>query len=382
VLGIQLVVGQWNATLDSAYTALVPLPDAGINQVSLPASAFTNGQGVALSGWNSVKLLGLLPGKNIDAGQSDWSGNTPVFSNLHWSGGSYLESASLVAYYDFGDGDLANDSSTNAHALVLGGSLANVTTNADGVSAHFDGSTGSSYLQADLNANNTRYDEFTVSFWWKANILDQNTSDALISSIDNQSLNDWQIDDRGTAIRLSGDNDESLEVAQSSLASDTWYHTALVSDGSTVSFYITALGSSNVDLVGSVANVAFNLQDLRIGGNRVGNLTYDCDMAEIKVYNQTLSSNQLDELLYQGALELPANPNNAPVFTSDPILTVGAVEQSPYNGSLAGMAIDQDAGDILSYAKVSGPAWLSVASDGSLSGTPSSSDTGLNSFLV
>ena len=43
---------------------------------------------------------------------------------------------------------------------------------------------------------------------------------------------------------------------------------------------------------------------------------------------------------------------------------------------------DVDAGASLTFAKVSGPAWLSVASNGDLSGTPTSGDTGLNSFTV
>ena len=39
-------------------------------------------------------------------------------------------------------------------------------------------------------------------------------------------------------------------------------------------------------------------------------------------------------------------------------------------------------GDTLTYSKVSGPAWLSVASNGALSGTPGNSDVGANSFTV
>jgi hypothetical protein len=41
-----------------------------------------------------------------------------------------------------------------------------------------------------------------------------------------------------------------------------------------------------------------------------------------------------------------------------------------------------DAGDSLTYSKVSGPAWLDVASDGTLSGTPGADDEGANAFIV
>ena len=44
------------------------------------------------------------------------------------------------------------------------------------------------------------------------------------------------------------------------------------------------------------------------------------------------------------------------------------------------MRIDADAS--LTYAKVSGPAWLNVAGNGALSGTPASGDAGANVFTV
>jgi hypothetical protein len=76
------------------------------------------------------------------------------------------------------------------------------------------------------------------------------------------------------------------------------------------------------------------------------------------------------------------NVNDAPAFTADPIAGAGADEDVAYSDSLAGSASDIDAGDSLTYIKVSGPAWLAVASDGSLSGTPGNSDVGANDFVV
>jgi autotransporter-associated beta strand protein len=76
--------------------------------------------------------------------------------------------------------------------------------------------------------------------------------------------------------------------------------------------------------------------------------------------------------------------NSAPVFSSDPITSVlGANSNVPYTGqTLAGLASDADAGDTLTYQKISGPAWLVVASNGALSGTPGSGDVGLNIFVI
>lgn len=75
--------------------------------------------------------------------------------------------------------------------------------------------------------------------------------------------------------------------------------------------------------------------------------------------------------------------NDAPVFAANPILVPDAREGTAYAGqSLAGQAADGDSGDVLTYSKVSGPAWLQVAASGDLSGTPDSGSAGLNTFVV
>jgi autotransporter-associated beta strand protein len=74
--------------------------------------------------------------------------------------------------------------------------------------------------------------------------------------------------------------------------------------------------------------------------------------------------------------------NDAPTFTTNPFTKAAATAVTPYSGSIAANASDVDAGDTLSFSKVSGPAWLSIASNGDLSGTPAGSDAGLNSFSV
>lgn len=74
--------------------------------------------------------------------------------------------------------------------------------------------------------------------------------------------------------------------------------------------------------------------------------------------------------------------NNPPIFNDDPITKASAAENIAYTGqTLAGEATDPD-NDTLEYIKKSGPAWLTVASDGMLGGLPSSGDVGLNQFVV
>jgi hypothetical protein len=74
-------------------------------------------------------------------------------------------------------------------------------------------------------------------------------------------------------------------------------------------------------------------------------------------------------------------PNNPPAFTSDPISKPNATQDQSYSSSIASNASDQDS-DPLTFAKVSGPAWLSIASNGALIGTPGSTNVGINSFTV
>jgi len=72
---------------------------------------------------------------------------------------------------------------------------------------------------------------------------------------------------------------------------------------------------------------------------------------------------------------------NTPVFDSTAIMTGNGLANSSYSGTLADLASDAD-GDLLVFAKVSGPDWLVVAEDGSLGGNPGAGDIGENTFVV
>lgn len=73
--------------------------------------------------------------------------------------------------------------------------------------------------------------------------------------------------------------------------------------------------------------------------------------------------------------------NKAPAFTSDPINKIAANVNTAYQGTIASDASNIDS-DPMTFSKVSGPAWLSVAANGTLSGTPSSGDIGDHVFIV
>jgi len=70
-----------------------------------------------------------------------------------------------------------------------------------------------------------------------------------------------------------------------------------------------------------------------------------------------------------------------PLFLANPLTQAVATVGVPYAASLSANAV-QPAGDALTFAKVTGPGWLTVAPDGTLSGTPAVSDVGPNIFTV
>ena len=69
-----------------------------------------------------------------------------------------------------------------------------------------------------------------------------------------------------------------------------------------------------------------------------------------------------------------------PTWLENPIRFTTKAKQ-PFTAGIKDKAADPD-GLPLTFSKVSGPAWLLVANDGSLSGTPQQSDAGDNNFVV
>jgi len=100
-------------------------------------------------------------------------------------------------------------------------------------------------------------------------------------------------------------------------------------------------------------------------------------------YDPEVSSNVIQVLMVAKSGRILLNPSNsAPVFTVKPISRPAAGAGVAYSNTIAGSATDVDAGDTLTYSKVSGPLWLSVATNGTLTGTPTAADVGTNVFTV
>ena len=104
------------------------------------------------------------------------------------------------------------------------------------------------------------------------------------------------------------------------------------------------------------------------------------------VYSQGRFDNAIDEIRIGDSFAVVvgqnAPQNTAPTWATNPVNEADANEDAAYSATLADNAGDADAGDTLTFAKVSGPAWLDVAANGTLSGTPSNADVGANVFTV
>ena len=83
-----------------------------------------------------------------------------------------------------------------------------------------------------------------------------------------------------------------------------------------------------------------------------------------------------------GNLSVTVNAANPPVFLSSPFAEPPVTAGHAYSATLATNASDPNFGAVLNFTKFSGPAWLNIAANGSLSGLPVSTNVGNNFFLV
>jgi len=95
---------------------------------------------------------------------------------------------------------------------------------------------------------------------------------------------------------------------------------------------------------------------------------------EVAVYNYALNSTQV-------LAHYQTVTNRPPQFFSNPFTVASVTAGQSTAASIDASAIDPN-GDAITFAKVSGPGWLSVAGNGSLGGTPVSGNVGLNGFVV
>ena len=161
-------------------------------------------------------------------------------------------------------------------------------------------------------------------------------------------------------------------VETTKLTAGTWTHVAVTLGGGAARLYVNgALVATNTAVTITPAQVASTQ-------NYLGKSQYTADplfkgkLDEIVIRDTVLTQAQIQSLI--GA-------NTAPQFAGASINGVRASRGAAFAGTLAGQATDAD-GDAITYAKASGPAWLTINADGTMSGTPTAADVLPQDFVV
>lgn len=164
------------------------------------------------------------------------------------------------------------------------------------------------------------------------------------------------------------------QVNTTALTTGQWVHLAAVMRGTYMTLYV------NGKPVGSAFNMDGNPAQFPATNNYIGKSQYadplfNGRVDDFRVYGKALNGQEIWSLWGQ-------NANAAPVFSASNITLPNASALSSYTGqSLAPYASDAN-GDTLTFTKLNGPAWLSLASNGVISGQPGAGDNGENIFIV
>lgn len=172
-----------------------------------------------------------------------------------------------------------------------------------------------------------------------------------------------------------GNSAEQFNFAGATSINDgKWHHVAAVRDGSGNAF-IFVDGVRDGSVTGTTVRGLAGSIDVGIGCDiRDSNKFFRGAIDDVRVYNIALSQSQVQAVSAIG--------NSTPGFVANPFSKPDAAAGIDYSQSLAGSASDADFADAVTFSKTSGPAWLAVAPNGDLTGTPTVSNVGTNTFVV
>ncbi|MES2476599.1 MAG: LamG-like jellyroll fold domain-containing protein [Verrucomicrobiota bacterium] len=183
----------------------------------------------------------------------------------------------------------------------------------------------------------------------------------------------------GGGLRLAlkdavNNRDVEYVVNAPTLAIGQWVHLAAVLRENYMTLYV------NGQAVGSTFGILSSPADFPAVNNYIGKSQYNDPLFngrvdDFRIYGKALDGSEIWNIWGQ-------SPNQAPVFSPTLISLPSASGLQPYTGpSLTTYASDPD-GNPLTFTKLNGPAWLTVAPNGTLSGQPGIGDNGENTFIV
>ncbi|MFH1883550.1 MAG: LamG domain-containing protein, partial [Planctomycetota bacterium] len=216
-------------------------------------------------------------------------------------------SAGLVAHWQFDDGagTTAVDSSGNGHDGTLLGDPEWVEGHGGGGALSFDGSDGLVDVGHDESLSIT--DELTITVWVK--VSDLSTFYFLVckqpsgTAQDNYPGNyEFRTEANTGALQFGHQETEGEQItfytSDSSIAAEQWYHVAVVvAKGDIVEFYIDGVSAGSAEQ--STNFGVLNDEPVRIGGRKDGYSFFNGVLDDVRLYDRTLSSAQIQKL-YKG----------------------------------------------------------------------------------
>jgi hypothetical protein len=250
--------------------------------------------------------------------------------------------------------------------------------------AKFGPGTGSYVGSINIDFSSAGNSSFSVEAWAKGNA--QSTDAGLITKGTGGGGEQFNLDcgSDGTpnhAFRFFvRDGGGGVHLANSAIAPNgNWHHLVGVCNESSgyVVLYIDGVSNSSSTITAG-SGILASANAVSIGSRQSGTTAYDAQfvgsMDEVAIYNYALSPAQVQA-------HYTFRTNFPPTWPVNPFTKTSANSGVAYSGSLASNATDTN-GNPITFSKITGPAWLGVAANGTLSGTPGNSDFGTNTFVV
>ncbi len=285
--------------------------------------------------------------------------------------------AVLSLPFDETGGTMAADASGNGwNGTLVGG--ATFIAGKSGKAVNLSGSDQYVTLPAGVVAS---VNDFTIATWVK---LTASTTGARIFDFGTGTGNSMFLTARSETgrprltIRTWRAHDQVIDSSVA-IATGTWTHLAVSFTGTTGTIYIKGVPVGTTDGV--------TLRPYQLGTttqNYLGRSQADADptlngaLDDFRIDAKGLTGSEIYTLWGGGGANQP------PAFSARPTVFPAVnqgVNYSTLTQTLTTAATDANGG-ALTFTKLGGPAWLTVAANGALSGTPGNDDVGLNQFSI
>lgn len=320
-------------------------------------------------GADHLSLAWQMPG-----GSAPTTGSAPIpgeFLECTIQTGETLSNG-LVAWWRMDDaaGTTATDSTSTAADGSINGATWTTGRRAGGL--HFNG--GQS-VHCGRRASLAGTTPFTVTAWVRVNsgtsqegtIIQQRASDGFNGQYRFYVSNTGRL-----GFYVYGNSAQQFNfTANTAINNGNWHHVAAVRDANG-NAYLYLNGQLDGSVTGTTQRSLSSSISVGIGADiRDSNRYFRGTLDDIRIFNRDLSQEEISLVRNQAPVIAPTTIDLGQMSAGDPL----ALDLNTY-------ASDPDIGETLSWEKISGPAWLSVAANGTASGTPTAGNAGDNIWTL